>query len=63
MTQIKIGDLVDTIYTSSSYPTISTPTRIEVTSKTPVDNIFYKDFTKKKYDYCYIWSSDSVFNK
>ena len=47
MTQIKIGDLVDTIYTSSLYPTISTPTRIEVTSKTTVDNIFYKDFTKK----------------
>ena len=47
MTRIKIGDLVDTIYTSSPYPTISTPTQIEVTSNSPIDNIFYKDFTKK----------------
>ena len=38
---------MDTIYTSSPYSTISTPTQIEVTSKTPIDNIFYKDFTKK----------------
>ena len=40
-------DLVDTMYGSSFYPTINTPTRITVTSKTLIYNIFYNDFTKK----------------
>ena len=40
-------DFVDTMYASSFYPTINTPTRITATSKTLIDNIFYNDFTKK----------------
>ena len=40
-------DFIDTMYTSSLYPTINTPTRITTTSKTLIDNIFYNDFTKK----------------
>ena len=36
---------VDTMYASSFYPTINTPTRITATSKTLIDNIFYNDFT------------------
>ena len=40
-------DFVDTIYASSFYPTINTPTRITATSKTLIDDIFYNDFTKK----------------
>ena len=39
-------DFVDTMYASSFYPTINTPTRITATSKTLIDNIFYNDFTK-----------------
>ena len=35
------------MYASSFYSTINTPTRITVTSKTLIDNIFYNDFTKK----------------
>ena len=38
---------VDTIYASSLYPTINTPTWITATSKTLIDNIFYSGFTKK----------------
>ena len=38
---------VDTMYASSFYPTINTPTRITATSKTLIDNIFYNDFTEK----------------
>ena len=38
---------IDTMYASSLYPTINTPTRIIATSKTLIDNIFYNDFTKK----------------
>ena len=41
------ADFVDTIYASSLYPTINTPTQITATSKTLIDNIFYNDFTKK----------------
>ena len=41
------ADFIDTIYASSLYPTINTPTRIIATSKTLIDNIFYNDFTKK----------------
>ena len=40
-------DFIDTMYASSLYPTINTPTRIAETSKTLIDNIFYNDFTKK----------------
>ena len=40
-------DFIDTMYASSLYPTINTPTRITATSKTLIDNIFYNDFTKK----------------
>ena len=35
------------MYASSFYSTINTPTRITVTSKTLINNIFYNDFTKK----------------
>ena len=38
---------VDTMYASSFYPTINTPTRITATSKTLIDNIFYNDFNEK----------------
>ena len=38
---------VDTMYASSFYPTINTPTQIIATSKTLIDNIFYNGFTKK----------------
>ena len=38
---------VDTMYASSFYPTINTPTRVTATSKTLIDNIFYNDFTEK----------------
>ena len=41
------ADFVDTIYVSSLYPTINTPTRITATAKILVDNILYNDFTKK----------------
>ena len=41
------ADFVDTIYASSLYPTINTPTRITATSKTLIDNLFYNDFTTK----------------
>ena len=41
------ADFVDTIYVSSLYPTINTPTRIRATSETLGDNIFCNDFTKK----------------
>ena len=41
------ADFVDTIYASSLYPTINTPTQITATSKTLIDNIFYNDFTRK----------------
>ena len=41
------SNFIDTMYASSSYPTINTPTRITATSKTLIDNIFYNDFTKK----------------
>ena len=41
-------DLIGTMYTSSLYPTIKTPTRITATSKTLIDNIF-DDFTKKNF--------------
>ena len=41
------SNFIDTMYASSLYPTINIPTRITVTSKTLIDNIFYKDFTKK----------------
>ena len=40
-------DFIDTMYASSLYPTINTPTRITATSKTLIDNIFYNDFTKR----------------
>ena len=40
-------DFIDSMYASSLYPAINTPTRITATSKTPVNNIFYNDFTKK----------------
>ena len=40
-------DFVDTMYASSFYPAINTPTRITATSKTLIDNIFYNDFAKK----------------
>ena len=40
-------DFKDTMYASSLYPTISTPTWITATSKTLIHNIFYNDFTKK----------------
>ena len=40
---------VDTMYASSFYPTINTPTRITATSKTLIDNIFYNDFTEKNF--------------
>ena len=40
-------DFVDTMYASSFYPAINTPTRITATSKTLIDNIFYIDFAKK----------------
>ena len=41
-------DFVDTIYASTLYPTINTPTtRITAISKTLIDKIFYNDFTKK----------------
>ena len=40
-------DFVDTMYASSFYPTINTPTQIIATSKTLIDNIFYNGFTKK----------------
>ena len=40
------SNFIDTMYASSSYPTINTPTRITATSKTLIDNIFYNDFTK-----------------
>ena len=42
-----ISNFIDTMYASSLYPTIKTPTRITATSKTLIDNIFYNDFTKK----------------
>ena len=41
------ADFVDTIYASSQYPTINTPTSTTATSKTLIDNIFYNDFTEK----------------
>ena len=40
-------DFIDTMYASSLYPTINTPTRITATSKTLIGNIFCNDFTKK----------------
>ena len=40
-------DCGDTLYASSFYPTINTPTQITATSKTLIDNVFYNDFTKK----------------
>ena len=40
-------DFGDTMYASSFYRTINTPTRITATSKTLIDNIFYNDSTKK----------------
>ena len=41
------SDFIDTMYESSLYHTINTPTRIRATSKTVIDNIFYNNFTKK----------------
>ena len=41
------ADFVDTIYVSSIYPTINTPTRITVTWKTLIVKMLYNDFTKK----------------
>ena len=41
------ADIIDTMYASSLYPTISTPTRTTATSKTLIDNIFNSDLTKK----------------
>ena len=40
------SDFIDTMYASSFYPTINTLTRINATSKTLVDNIYYNTFTK-----------------
>ena len=42
-----ITDFIDTMYGSSLYPTINSPTRITAASKTLIDNILYNDFTKK----------------
>ena len=42
-----ITDFIDTMYASSLYPTINSPTRVIAASKTLIDNIFYNDFTKK----------------
>ena len=39
-------DFIDTMYASSLYTTINTPTRITATSKTLNDNIFHNDFTR-----------------
>ena len=41
------ADFVDTIYASSPYTTINTPTRITATSKTLIDNILHNNFTEK----------------
>ena len=51
-------DFVDTMYASSFYPTINTPTRITATSKMLID-IIYNYFTKKvvatwKHNYFYL---------
>ena len=40
------SDFTDTMYASSFYPTINTPTRITATSKILIDNIFYNTVTK-----------------
>ena len=40
------SDFIDTMYASSLYPTINTPTWITATSNTLIDNIFYKTLTK-----------------
>ena len=40
------SDFIGTMYASSFYPTINTPTWITATSKTLLENIFYNTFTK-----------------
>ena len=41
-----ISSFIDTMYSSSFYPTINSPTRITTTSDTLIDNIVYNDITK-----------------
>ena len=40
------SDFNDTMYASSFYPTINTPTRITAASKTLIGSIFYNTSTK-----------------
>ena len=40
------SDFNDTMYASSFYPTINTPTQITSASKTLIGSIFYNTFTK-----------------
>ena len=40
------SSFIDTMYSSSFYPTINSPTRITTTSDTLIDNIVYNDVTK-----------------
>ena len=40
------SSFIDTMYSSSFYPTINSPTRITTTSDTLIDNIIYNDITK-----------------
>ena len=40
------SSFIDTMYSSSFYPTINSSTRITTTSDTLIDNIVYNDITK-----------------
>ena len=42
------SDFLDTMYSNSFFPTISTPTSISTTSRTLIDNKFYNDITKNQ---------------
>ena len=35
------SDFIDTLYSQSFYPTTNSPTRIMLTTKTLIDNVFY----------------------
>ena len=42
------SDFLDTMYSNSFFPKISTPTCISTTSRTLIDNKFYNDLTKNQ---------------
>ena len=46
-TDNETSNFIDTIYSSSFFPTVLSPTRITTTSKTLIDNIFYNSINEK----------------